>query len=294
LPLSQLSASIFSVLAGRNLAYNHKVAAAVATATITTTNDNQAAAAVSSQFSPSLLTVRAEDLHGYKLLGIPIVFSHQGNVIIKDTPATISIPSNIHNYTVSSPDSFFRNYANATFNHWKQDKDNDRTKTISIFSNDGGGSSNVENLTAVYRFYPSNCSSCIPGTHPPGLAPGLEIKIVDSEGNLIKGVKVTFSYQNGTFVRSGISSLASPIPYFFGLRNETTYVVSLPTTFVGNNSNVGNISDSSKTYYHFSHWQGIDGYYQNRDTSSILLTQISNNWDLTWYEVRLTAVYSKE
>jgi hypothetical protein len=252
---------------------------------------DQTSIATASPQNTTALTVTAEDLDGYHLRGIPLVFSHKGNVTIEDTPVTMNISSNIHNYTVSAPNFFSRDYANATFLYWKQGKDNDRTKTISI-AGDGSSNSNVENLTGVYRFRGS-IITVPPMGMPPGLAPGLGINITDSEGNLIKGVRVAFSFQNRTVFTSHISGPTIWDTYFWLLRNETTYVVSLPTTIVSNNSSSNN-SDKTTTY-HFSHWEGIDGYYfQDRDKTNILITQINHDWAFMWYEVRLTAVYSKE
>jgi hypothetical protein len=316
--------SVFSAVVDKNSAPHH-IASAAATAIIT--DDNQTADAASSHhFISTLLTVKSEESDGRGLGGIPLVFSHQGNVTITDPPVKINVPSSIHNYTVSSPDSFFRNYANATFLYWKRGdgtNSTERTITISIpnnnidNNNDGGSvGSGVgsENLTGVYRFYPSNCTGCIWGL-PPNTAPPLGIKIVDSEGNVIKGVGVIFSFKNGTVFTSGVSSPKAT--FFSNLRNATTYVVSLPTTFVSsNNNNAGSISSNSssihggnnnisdrgssgKVYYRFSHWQGIDGYYHdpnnNRNSTSILLTLDNpNSWGSTMYEIVLTAVYSKE
>jgi hypothetical protein len=80
------------------------------------TNQTSTATGSSQHFS-SLLTVRAEGLDGRELVLLPLIFSHQGNVTIKEAPAKLNIPSNIQNYTITAPDTLFSNFDNATFGH---------------------------------------------------------------------------------------------------------------------------------------------------------------------------------
>ncbi|AIF85388.1 hypothetical protein NTE_03360 [Candidatus Nitrososphaera evergladensis SR1] len=298
LPVSQSSAIFF--MADRSVIHPHNnIASAVAASSITTTNMDDQTGASSQQIS-SLLAVRTitESLGYRELVGIPLIFSHQGNVSIKETPAKINIPNDVQNYTITAPDMLFRNFDNVTFDHWQDDTNStDRTKTIAISDNNGRGIS--EDLTAVYRWYTAACDSCRAFLRE-GFVEPLVIRIVDSEGNLLTGAKVTVAPKT---VASQSSSGFSPIATFSSLKNATTYVVSVPATFVGNNfvsmsnngSSSSNDGSNNRSIYHFDHWQGIDGYYHNdRNTNHILATIYSSNHFFSNYEITLTAVYEKE
>ncbi|AIF84868.1 hypothetical protein NTE_02828 [Candidatus Nitrososphaera evergladensis SR1] len=140
-----------------------------------------------------------------------------------------------------------------------------------------------------------------------GFAEPLVIRIVDSEGNLLNGARVTAAPKTGPLMPS---SGFSPAVTFSNLKNATTYVVSVPTTFVGSNfisisnshtsssnDDDGNSSsgDSSSGIYHFDHWQGIDGYYHySRNTYNIEVTVYSSPTFFANYEITLIAVYNKE
>jgi hypothetical protein len=258
---------------------------------------DETAATSSSQHLTSL-TVKSEESDGRGLVRIPLIFSHQGNVTIKETPATLSIPSNIQNYTITAPDMLYSNLDNLTFDHWLDNTNStDRTKTISIPSDNNGVSSgpSSENLTAIYRFITPACDGCRGFLHE-GFAQPLVIRIVDSEGNLLNGAGVTVAPKTGVLMPS---SGFSPAVTFSNLKNAETYVVSVPTAFVGNNfisiANSNSTSDSSSSrIYHFDHWQGIDGYHHySNNTYNIEVTIYSSPSFFADYDIILTAVYDK-